>query len=437
VDVDEKKGNKQCDIIAEQQGSRPKLVTDMRRAFDDKSIDAVSTATPNHWHALCGIWAMQAGKDTYIEKPICHNIAEGNALVAAAKKYKRVCQTGTQCRSNSALIDAIKFMNEGGIGEVNFARGLCYKRRASIGALGNYPVPGDVDFDLWSGPAQYTDPKVTRKRFHYDWHWQRLYGNGDSGNQGPHQTDIARWGLGIDSHPDSVISYGGRLGYQAERNDATYIDAGDTANTQVSIYNYGEKCIVFETRGLEMKPAPDKELNKLFGSDKGNKIGVVFYGSEGYLVQKTYTNCVAFDKDFNEIKSFQGGGNHFGNFLDVCESRNFDDLKSDAREGHLSAGLSHLGNISYYLGEQNKVSVADAAEKLESITSLDDNQKTLDRTVQHLTDNKVDLKKYPLSMGPLLAFDSKSESFKDSAEANAMLTRKYRDGYVCPSAADV
>jgi hypothetical protein len=380
---------------------------------------------------------MQAGKATYIEKPICHNIAEGSALVAAAKKYKRVCQTGTQCRSNPAIIDAIAFMNGGGIGDVNFARGFCYKRRKSIGSLGNYPIPKDVDFRLWSGPAAFTDPQVTRQRFHYDWHWQRMYGNGDSGNQGPHQTDIARWGLGIDCHPQSVISYGGRLGYQAERNDENYIDAGDTANTQVSVYDYGEKCIVFETRGLESKPSADQDLNRLFGKSKGNKIGVVFYGSEGYMVQRTYGNCVAFDKQFNEIKSFSGVGNHFGNFLDVCESRKFDDLNADAREGHLSAGLSHLGNISYYLGEENKVSPEKASEVLAGVRSLDDNQKTLDRTLTHLKDNGVDLEKYPISMGPHLKFDPDEEVFPDSSDANQMLTREYREGFVCPRATNV
>ena len=198
VDVDEKAGNKRCDAIAKSQKIRPTFVTDMRKAFDDPSVNAISTATPNHWHALCGVWAMQAGKDAYIEKPVSHNIAEGSALIAAARKYKRICQVGTQCRSSAAVKGAVKFIAEGGIGEVNFARGLCYKRRKSIGPKGAYPVPSEVDFNLWSGPAQYTDPKVTRGRFHYDWHWQRLYGNGDLGNQGPHQTDIARWGLGLD-----------------------------------------------------------------------------------------------------------------------------------------------------------------------------------------------------------------------------------------------
>ena len=440
VDVDQAAGNNRCDWIEKEQGTRPKFVTDMRRAFDDPSIDAVSTATPNHWHALCGVWAMQAGKDIYIEKPICHNIVEGQALIAAAKKYNRVCQTGTQCRSHVAVQQAVKFLQDGGIGEVNFARGLCYKRRRSIGPLSDYPVPPNLDFNLWSGPAPYSDPKVTRSRFHYDWHWQRLYGNGDSGNQGPHQTDIARWGLGIDSHPNSVVSYGGRLGYQAERNDDNYVDAGDTANTQVTVYDYGDKSIVFETRGLELKGSGDAEIDRLFKDDeeknikrKGNKIGVIFYGSEGYLVQISYNHCVAYDKDFKEIKTFRGDGNHFGNFLDVCQSRNMEDLNADAREGHLSAGMSHLGNISYYLGADNKVSPQQAAEVLDAVKGLDDNQKTLERTLAHLSANGVDPAKTPLAMGPHLKFDPKAEVFVGAPEADAMLTRNYREGFVCPT----
>ncbi len=235
VDVDEEVGEKRGKDIAKKQGFAPKFVRDMRDAFDDKAVDIVSTATPNHWHALCGIWAMQAGKDVYIEKPVCHDIAEGTALIAAARKYGRMCQVGTQCRSNPAIRDAMAFLHGGGIGEVKLARGLCYKRRKSIGAKGDYPIPDGVDFNLWSGPAPYTDPKLTRGQFHYDWHWQRHYGNGDLGNQGPHQTDIARWGLGVDAHPKSVFSYGGRLGYQAERKDDSYIDAGDAPNTEDSI----------------------------------------------------------------------------------------------------------------------------------------------------------------------------------------------------------
>ena len=432
VDIDEKVGQQICDSLEKRTGKRPKFVKDMRAVFDDKDIDFVSTATPNHWHALCGVWAMQAGKDAYIEKPISYAIAEGSALVAAAKKYKRICQVGTQCRSNPAIIDAMKFIEDGGIGEVNFSRGLCYKRRKSIGALGNYPIPAECDFDLWSGPAPYTEPKLTRPELHYDWHWQRLYGNGDSGNQGPHQTDIARWGLGINRHPNSVIAYGGRLGYQAERKDDKYVDAGDTANTEIAIYDYGDKCMVFETRGLEVDNPADAEINKVFGG-RGNKIGVIFYGTKGTLVQRTYENCTAYDLDGAKIKDFNGGGDHFVNFLDAVKSRKAESLNSDAFQGHLSAALAHLANISYYVGENNKVSPAEAKAVLEKVKSRDDNIATLDRTIAHFKDNGVDLDKYPMSMGPLLTFDPEKEVFTNSAEANKWVSREYRAPFVCPA----
>jgi predicted dehydrogenase len=434
VDIDEKVGEKCCAAIEKKTGRRPKWVKDMRKVFDDKSVHFISTATPNHWHALCGVWAMQAGKDAFIEKPISHDIPEGSALVAAAKKYGRICQVGTQCRSNPAVQDAVKFMAEGGIGEVNLARGLCYKRRKSIGALGDYPIPAEADFDLWSGPAPYTTPKLTRPKFHYDWHWQRLYGNGDSGNQGPHQTDIARWGLGLNRHPNSVIAYGGRLGYQAERKDPKYVDAGDTANTEVAVYDYGDKCMIFETRGLSVDNSADEEINKLFGSTKGNKIGVIFYGTEGVLVQREYTHCVAYDLKGNMVKEFKGGGDHFGNFLDAVRSRKAETLNSDAFQGHLSAALAHLANISYYLGENNRVSVAQAKAVLAKIKSRDDNLATLNRTVQHFQDNGVDLDKTPMSMGPLLQFDPQKEVFTNSTEANRILHRQYRAPFVCPTA---
>jgi predicted dehydrogenase len=437
VDVDEAVGNKRCDEIEKKQGVRPTLYMDMRKAFESKDIDFVSTATPNHWHALTGIWAMQHGKDAYVEKPVCHNVHEGTALIAAARKYERMCQVGTQCRSSQACIEAMEFLHNGGIGECNFARGLCHKRRASIGALGDYPVPANIDFDLWMGPAQMTDPKVTRPKFHYDWHWQRNYGNGDLGNQGPHQTDVARWGLGIDTHPSTILTYGGRLGYQAEKKDANFIDAGDTGNTEVSIYDYGDKCIVFETRGLAINEPDDDAVSKLVQSFKGNKIAVIFYGSEGYLVQKSYNHCIAYDKEMNVTKEFKGGDNHFGNFLDACVSRKKEDLNADVREGHLSAAISHLGNISYYMGEDNKATVDQLSAALKDIKSLDNNQQTLDRTVAHLVGNEVDLAKYPLALGPLLKFDPETELFTNNDAANQYLTREYRAPYICPTADNV
>lgn len=440
VDIDEEVGRKWVDKIGEVQGKKPELFSDVRKALDFQSIDVLSCATPNHWHALMGVWAMQAGKDVYIEKPISHNIHEGRALVAAAARYGRMFQAGTQSRSSRACQDATRFIAEGGIGDVNFARGLCYKRRKSIGPKGDYPIPAKVDFDLWSGPAAFTDPKLTRPDFHYDWHWQRHYGNGDLGNQGPHQTDIARWGLGLDRHPDAIISYGGRLGYQAEKHDDNFVDAGDTANTEVSIYDYGDKCIVFETRGLDVSTSLSKEIETMFGADPGNKIGVIFYGSEGYVAQVQYNLCRAFDKDFNQIREFRTGDvgdMHFGNFLDACVSRDYESLNANANTGHLSAAVSHLGNISYYLGESNRVSPADLEAEISKVKSLDDNALTLQRTFEHLKANGVDLDKTPLSLGPMLQFDREAERFTNNDQANQLLTREYRSGFEVPPANDV
>ena len=428
---------KRCSDIEKIQGTRPKAVADMRKALEDKSIDIMTCAATNHWHALSGIWAMQAGKHCFIEKPISYNIHEGKALVAAAKKYKRIVQTGTQCRSMPANIGIVKFVHDGGIGAVNFARGLCFKRRAAIGPKGEYPVPPNVDYDLWSGPAQIKP--VTRQRFHYDWHWQRYYGNGDLGNQGPHQTDIARWFLGVERFPQSVISYGGRLGYDIEKNDPNYVDAGDVANTEVSIYDYGDKCIVFETRGLK---TPNVDIP--VGEGLGTQVGVIAYGKNGYAIQgaakgQSYSYSAAYDLDGKLIQEFKGGNDamHYGNFVDAVLANDAAILAADARCGALSAAVSHLGNISYYVGETNKVSVAELKKTLESVKSLDDNAATLARTVEHLEANGVDLKRTPLALGPMLKIDVEKEVFVDNAEANAMLTRDYRAPYVVPTPENV
>lgn len=446
VDVDSDVAERAATSVQRKQGSRPKVYANITEALDDASLDIVTVATPNHWHALIGVWAMQAGKDVYVEKPISHNVHEGRALVAAAKKYGRMFQTGTQCRSSKGVQQLIEFVQSGGIGEVKLARGLCYKRRKSIGALGDYKVPGVVDYDLWSGPATFTEPKLTRPRFHYDWHWQRHYGNGDSGNQGPHQTDVARWGLGLERHPNAIVTYAGRLGYQAERKDSSYVDAGDTANTQVSIYDYGDKTIVFETRGLEINNGDDKEIYKLFGSSKGNKIGVVFYGTEGYAIQgPSYDGGTVFDKKMNKIKEFRHSNKtdgvlnhvHMSNLVNAVISRDPAGLHADATCGHLSASIAHLGNTSYYLGQENRVAPDEISKALTQFSSSDDDQATLQRTLQHLRDNGVDPAKDQLSLGPVLKFDPKAERYIDNEAANAMLSREYRDGYVVPDAKDV
>src|SRR5881394_1973139 len=210
--------------------------SDIRKLLESKNVDAISIATPNHWHSLAALWSVQAGKDVYVEKPVSHNVWEGRKLVEAARKHNRIVQTGTQCRSSVGLQEAIAWIQAGNLGKIIRARGLCYKRRASIGLAGGpQPVPESVDYDLWCGPA----PKhpLMRKKLHYDWHWVWETGNGDDGNQGIHQMDLARWALGEPELAPRVISIGGRLGYE---------DDGRTPNTQVVFHDYAKAPLIFE-----------------------------------------------------------------------------------------------------------------------------------------------------------------------------------------------
>ena len=412
-DVDTKVGHRRCDEIAKKH-PKPKYVRDLRKMLDDKSVDFVSIATPNHWHALAAIWAMQAGKDVYVEKPVSHNLDEGRREVQTAAKHQRICQAGMQSRSSPALHHALAYLRDGKLGEVKFARGLCYKRRTSIGPKGNYPIPPQVDYDLWSGPAPIKP--LTRRRFHYDWHWQWPYGNGDVGNQGVHQMDIARWFLGIEGLPTSVLTYGGRFGYK---------DAGETPNTEVISEEFGPKTIVFEVRGL----STDAYM--------GATIGVIVYGSEGYMViPSNYSNASAFDLKGKLVKSFHGGGDHFGNFLKGVRSRKMADLNAPILEGHLSAALCHVGNIDYRLGDLH--SPGEALDRLKSLKTNDNVQETLDRTIAHLADNHVKFDAHTkLRIGANLAFDPQAEKFVKNPRADAFLTRDYRAPFVVPSAENV
>jgi predicted dehydrogenase len=247
--------------VAERERPQPKAVQDLRVIFDDKSVDAVFIATCNHWHALAAIWAMQAGKDAYVEKPVSHNVVEGRRIVETARKTGRICQGGTQNRSRGDLAAAVEYMQAGSLGEVKLARSIVYGRRGSIGGPGKCEMPATVDYNLWAGPASITPP--ARPRLHYDWHWVWDTGNGELGNNNIHSLDICRWGLGLSGLGRSVLSYGGRLGYE---------DAGETPNTQVCIFDYGEKTIVSETRGLKTEPY-----------HPNLKGGWIFFGSEGII----------------------------------------------------------------------------------------------------------------------------------------------------------
>jgi predicted dehydrogenase len=387
------------------QGKAPKYVQDLRRVMDDRSIDIVSTATPNHWHALIAIWAMQSGKDVYVEKPVSHNVSEGRRMVEAAENYKRICQTGTQIRSSTGIREAMEFLHSGKLGKVKVARGLCYKLRGSIGKVnGPQPVPKTVDYNLWCGPSPMKP--LMRKSLHYDWHWIWDHGNGDLGNQGIHQMDVARWGLGVDTLPQSVISVGGRFGY---------VDDGQTANTQICINDYGDRQLIFEVRGL-----PTDAL-------RGAKVGNIFHCEDGIMVISSYSGAVAFSNDGKEIKRFQGGGEHHGNFVEAVRSRQRSHLHADILEGHLSSALCHLGNISYRLGtlepfNKNSNAFGDNKEAYETFARME----------EHLRTNKVPLDSTSYRVGRKLSIDPKRESFVNDSEADKCLTREYRTPFVVP-----
>jgi predicted dehydrogenase len=404
-DADEAVVGRSLQAAERAQGKLPKYEQDLRRVLDDKSIDVVSIATPNHWHALAAIWAMQAGKDVYVEKPVSHNVSEGRRIVEAARKYNRICQTGTQSRSMPGMREAIQFLHDGHLGKIKLARGLCYKRRDSIGKVdGPQPIPKTINYDLWCGPAPMGP--LLRQKLHYDWHWVWDYGNGDLGNQGIHEMDKARWGLGKNELAKSVISVGGRFGY---------VDDGQTANTQICVFDYGDCELIFEVRGL-----PTKDL-------KGATVGNIFYGEKGYLVCPNYYSGTAFNPDGTVLKTFSGQGDHHGNFVQAVRSRRKEDLHCDILEGHLSSALCHLGNISYRLGKlqpfrQQTKAFGDDKEAYE----------TLARMQEHLKENKVPLAETSYRLGPKLVLDPQTETFTNSPEGNAQLTRQYRKGYEVP-----
>ena len=401
-------------------GIEAKTYQDIRKLLEDKSIDAISIATPNHWHSLAGIWAMQAGKDVYVEKPVSHNVWEGRQLVNAARKYDKIVQTGSQCRSSTSLREAVAWVNAGNIGKIQIARGLCYKRRASIRKTdAPLAVSPDVDLDLWFGPAQVTE--IHRRALDYEWHWQWAYGNGDLGNQGVHQMDIARWFLGENEIASKAWSVGGRLGYE---------DDGETPNTQIVYQAYEKAPLIFEVRGLPSKKeyADSKEKDdKLMDKFMGAGIGCVIHCEGGYVVVSTYSKAVAYDKNGVEIKSWNSSEDHFANFINAVRSRKRESLNADILEGHLSAAVCHTGNISYRLGEKKS-----ANEIKKAIESHSGAGETFDRMVKHLEANGVDLNATPLTLGPVLQFDPKTEKAIGNEAAGKMLTREYRVPFVVP-----
>jgi predicted dehydrogenase len=350
------------EAVERRHGSGPKVVQDIRRVLDDKSIDAISIATPNHWHALATVWACQAGKDVYVEKPVSHNVSEGRRAVEAARKYERVVQAGTQCRSHKGIQGAMAFLHSGKLGKVYMAKGLCYKPRGSIGHKADAPVPQGVDYDVWLGPA--AKRPFNPNRFHYNWHWFWDYGNGDIGNQGIHQMDLARWGLGKTELPKAVLASGGRFGYS---------DDGQTPNTLHVSLEFDDCELQFEVRGLVTN-----EESKI-------KIGDIFYGTDGILAITSYQDWqVFYGPKLVKGPGGSGMGDHFANFVKAVKARDRRLLTADIEQGHLSSAYCHLGNIAYRLGRK-------------------------------------------------LHINPSTESFVNDSEADAMLTREYREPFVVPT----
>ncbi len=329
---------------------KPETFTDVRKLLEDPSIDAITIATPNHWHTLMAIWALQAGKDVYVEKPFSHNWWEGRQLIRAIKRYNRIVQHGAQTRSSESANEAIRHLQAGLIGDVYLARGLCFKRRASIGHTPVEPVPAGVDYDLWTGPAP-AHP-FTRNRFHYNWHWFWETGNGDIGNQGIHQLDIARWGLGV-GFPNKISAIGGHF-----VND----DDQTTPNTlncafQFDLAGGKRRMIEFEVRhGITNREAEIGTAKLGSGTQGPNTIGNIFYGSNGYLALGDEDTANAYQAwlgpDMVAGPSGHKGGSryHFANFIKAMRSRKQEDITATVEDGHISCTMVHLANASYRLG---------------------------------------------------------------------------------------
>lgn len=339
-DVDQANLERSQAHVKQLTGQTPKGYKDMRDVFADKEVDAVSMPLPNHWHALATIWACQAGKDVYIEKPACHDPYEGRQMVAAARKYGRMVQVGSQGRSAAHKIRATQLLHDGAIGQIYLAKGLCYKRRKSIGHTPNEPVPAGVDWDKFLGPA----PMIpfSKNHFLYNWHWFWNTGNGDIGNQGVHEMDIARWGLGVDL-PNSVVATGAKYVYK---------DDQETPNTLLARFDYGDKELVFEVRGLQT----GSEGGLAMGAD-GNTVGDLFYGSDGWM-SLDGDGYRIFKGDPAKLSQSEKATDdpfaaHLANFLAVMRSRRYQDLRADIDIGRASADLCHLANISYRLNGES------------------------------------------------------------------------------------
>ncbi|MDG2423158.1 MAG: Gfo/Idh/MocA family oxidoreductase [Phycisphaerales bacterium] len=412
-DVDRNILSERARDFNEQYDREVDMEVDFRRLLDRDDIHAVSLATPNHWHALQTIWACDAGKDVYVEKPVCHDMREGMAMVEAAHRNDRVVQTGTQYRSCTANQAAIEWARNGNLGEIKVARGICYKPRRSIGKVkGAQVVPDHIDYDLWVGPAPMKP--LSRKNLHYDWHWDFDTGNGDLGNQGVHQMDIARWMIGAKGMPPRVMSAGGRVGYE---------DDGNTPNTQVVVLDYPDVPLIFEVRGLP-RDASARQDKWQMDNYLGSGITAILHCEGGNVVTRHGANAaIVQDPDGREILRFTGTRNHFLDFIEAVRNNDRGNLAAEINEGRLSAALCHAGNASYRIGNK-----ADRKEILGQVSGHEFGHDAMDRMLKHLAANEIDVNQPCLSAGPWLQIDPSTEQF-DVAEANVLVSPSARAPY--------
>jgi predicted dehydrogenase len=411
IDPDRSLFASRSEKIREKGGNTPKCFQDIRQALEDKDLDVISIAAPNHWHSLLTIWACQAGKDVYVEKPLSHNISEGRRAVEAARKYGRIVQHGTQQRSSPGRANEIAAVQSGKYGVLRVSKGYCCKPRWSIGRKPAGPPPKDLAFDVWLGPAPtqpYHDNLV-----HYNWHWFWDFGNGDIGNQGVHELDVARWAIKGGTLPTKVWSMGGRFAYE---------DQGQVPNTQLAVYEYGDVKLVFELRGLVDKHPGFKlkVLNEYYTAE-GMIADGKFHPRNGGTPEK----LAQFD-----VKVTPGGA--WGSFLHAVRSRRVEDLNADVEHGHYSSALCHLANISYRLGE--KVSFD---QKYRALSDTQEVAQSFESMRANLEAANVSLSQTKYQLGRVLEFDPVREHFvgTGSEQANPFLTRDYRAPYIVPEQA--
>jgi predicted dehydrogenase len=423
-DVDRKVLDSMAGAFEKKHGRKVETYVDIRKLLEDKNIDAISIATPNHWHSLATIWACQAGKDVYVEKPCSHNVFEGRKCVEAASKYKRIVQHGTQSRSSSGWARQVAAIASGKYGKLLVSKAWASKNGSGRWSIGFKPVkepPESLDFNIWLGPAP--EQPYHENIVHYNWHWFWDFGNGEIGNQGVHQMDIARWAIPNSTLPKSVISMGGRWVNSTEGHPP-FTDQAQTPNCQLTIMDFGGPLLVFEVIGLVERAGLDgKAYPKNVGNEFYLEAGVIRGGKFYPKGSDKAEDLVAVD-----VEMGPGGDDHFANFIEAVRSRKVEDLNADIAKAHLSAACCHLGNISYRLGEQ--VAGTTRPDVLDKHEEIGKSWETVMETVKGTLG--LDLSKSTYRLGPMLKFDPEAEKFVGSPKADMLLTRPYRKPFVVP-----